>query len=81
LAATAAWRAPAAASHELHLSTRIGVTVYPLDDHDAHTLLRNADLVMYHAKQEAEIPHQLRPDRQGRTAGVSSFIPRARHIR
>ena len=38
--------------HELHLSTSIGVTVYPLDDHDADTLLRNADLAMYHAKQE-----------------------------
>jgi len=40
------------AGHELHLSTSIGVTVYPLDDHDADTLLRNADLAMYHAKQE-----------------------------
>ena len=38
--------------HELHLSTSIGVTVYPLDDHDADALLRNADLAMYHAKQE-----------------------------
>lgn len=41
-----------AAGHELHLSTSIGVTVYPLDDHDADTLLKNADLAMYHAKQE-----------------------------
>ena len=40
------------AGHELHLSTSIGVTVYPTDDHDADTLLRNADLAMYHAKQE-----------------------------
>jgi diguanylate cyclase (GGDEF)-like protein/PAS domain S-box-containing protein len=40
------------AGHELHLSTSIGATVYPLDDHDADTLLRNADLAMYHAKQE-----------------------------
>ena len=40
------------AGHELHLSTSIGVTVYPLDDHDADTLLKNADLAMYHAKQE-----------------------------
>ncbi len=40
------------AGHEVHLSTSIGVTVYPLDDHDADTLLRNADLAMYHAKQE-----------------------------
>jgi diguanylate cyclase (GGDEF)-like protein/PAS domain S-box-containing protein len=40
------------AGHELHLSTSIGVTIYPQDDHDADTLLRNADLAMYHAKQE-----------------------------
>ncbi len=40
------------AGHELHLSTSIGVTVYPHDHHDADTLLRNADLAMYQAKQE-----------------------------
>jgi len=40
------------AGHSLHLSTSIGVTVYPLDNHDADALLRNADLAMYHAKQE-----------------------------
>jgi diguanylate cyclase (GGDEF)-like protein/PAS domain S-box-containing protein len=40
------------AGHEMHLSTSIGVTVYPLDNHDADALLRNADLAMYHAKQE-----------------------------
>jgi diguanylate cyclase (GGDEF)-like protein/PAS domain S-box-containing protein len=41
-----------AAGHELHLSTSIGVTVYPQDHDDADALLRNADLAMYHAKQE-----------------------------
>jgi len=40
------------AGQELHLSTSIGVTVYPLGHHDADALLRNADLAMYHAKQE-----------------------------
>ena len=40
------------AGHDLHLSTSVGVTVYPQDDHGADTLLRNADLAMYHAKQE-----------------------------
>jgi diguanylate cyclase (GGDEF)-like protein/PAS domain S-box-containing protein len=37
---------------ELFLSTSIGITVYPLDEQDADTLMRNADLAMYHAKQE-----------------------------
>ncbi len=40
------------AGQELHLSTSIGITVYPLDDHDADTLLKNADIAMYQAKQE-----------------------------
>jgi diguanylate cyclase (GGDEF)-like protein len=40
------------AGHELHLSTSIGVTLYPLDDQDADTLLKNADIAMYQAKQE-----------------------------
>jgi len=40
------------AGHELRLSTSIGVTVFPLDDQDADTLLKNADMAMYQAKQE-----------------------------
>ena len=40
--------------HELHLSASIGVAVYPVDDQDADTLLRNADLAMYHAKRRAQ---------------------------
>ena len=40
------------AGHELHLSMSIGITVYPLDGQDADTLLKNADIAMYQAKQE-----------------------------
>jgi diguanylate cyclase (GGDEF)-like protein/PAS domain S-box-containing protein len=39
-------------AHELAVSTSIGATVYPLDDQDQDTLLKNADMAMYHAKQE-----------------------------
>jgi diguanylate cyclase (GGDEF)-like protein/PAS domain S-box-containing protein len=39
-------------SHDLFVSTSIGVTVFPLDDQDQQTLLKNADMAMYHAKQE-----------------------------
>lgn len=39
------------AGHELHLSASIGVSIYPDDGQDAETLMRNADIAMYHAKE------------------------------
>ncbi len=41
-----------AGGHELFVSASVGVTIYPLDDQDRDTLLKNADMAMYHAKQE-----------------------------
>jgi diguanylate cyclase (GGDEF)-like protein len=38
--------------HELYLSASIGLAVYPVDDQDAESLLRNANLAMHHAKRE-----------------------------
>lgn len=38
------------AGHDLLVSTSIGVSVYPCDGQDAETLIKNADLAMYHAK-------------------------------
>jgi GGDEF domain-containing protein len=64
---------------ELHLSTSIGVTVYPLDDHDADTLLRNADLAMYHAKQEGRNQVQFfSPDMSERTEKRVDMLGRLR---
>jgi diguanylate cyclase (GGDEF)-like protein/PAS domain S-box-containing protein len=40
--------------HELSLSASAGISVYPDDGTDAATLLRNADLAMYRAKQEGK---------------------------
>jgi diguanylate cyclase (GGDEF)-like protein/PAS domain S-box-containing protein len=37
--------------HELHVTTSIGVCVYPGDGVDAETLIKNADTAMYQAKQ------------------------------
>jgi diguanylate cyclase (GGDEF)-like protein len=36
---------------ELHITSSIGVTLFPFDDADADTLLRHADQAMYQAKQ------------------------------
>ena len=37
--------------NELHVTTSIGVSVYPVDGLDAESLMKNADTAMYQAKQ------------------------------
>ena len=37
--------------HDLHVTTSIGVSVYPDDGDDAETLIKNADTAMYQAKE------------------------------
>ncbi|MCC6346647.1 MAG: EAL domain-containing protein [Nitrospirales bacterium] len=37
--------------HELHISTSTGISTYPDDSENAETLLKNADVAMYHAKE------------------------------
>jgi len=38
--------------HSLHVSTSIGISVYPSDGDDDKKLLKNADVSMYHAKKK-----------------------------
>lgn len=38
-------------AHEIFVTTSIGVSVYPSDGEDSETLIKNADIAMYHAKK------------------------------
>jgi len=38
--------------HEIYSGASIGITVYPTDSEDASTLLKNADMAMYQAKEK-----------------------------
>lgn len=45
-------------NHDLHVTTSIGVSVYPDDGEDAETLIRNADIAMYQAKERGRNSYQ-----------------------
>jgi len=44
--------------HELHVTTSIGLSVFPDDGPDAETLIKNADTAMYQAKENGRQSYQ-----------------------
>jgi diguanylate cyclase (GGDEF)-like protein len=44
--------------HELHVTASIGVSVFPDDGMDAETLIKNADMAMYQAKENGRQSYQ-----------------------
>ncbi|MBB1521250.1 putative bifunctional diguanylate cyclase/phosphodiesterase [Aquipseudomonas guryensis] len=44
--------------HELHVTSSIGISVYPTDAGSAEALLKNADTAMYHAKEAGRNNYQ-----------------------
>ena len=59
--------------HDLHVTTSIGVSVYPDDGLDAETLIKNADTAMYQAKENGRQSYQFFQaghERPGRGAAI-----------
>jgi diguanylate cyclase (GGDEF)-like protein len=46
------------AEYELHTSTSIGISVFPVDGIDAAALIKNSDTAMYHAKERGRNNYQ-----------------------
>ncbi|AOT72151.1 EAL and GGDEF domain-containing protein [Geosporobacter ferrireducens] len=46
-------------AHDLHISTSIGISLYPADGQDVDTLLKHADTAMFQAKQGGRNQHRL----------------------
>ena len=45
-------------AHELHVTTSIGISIYPTDGQNAETLIKNADTAMYQAKEKGRNNYQ-----------------------
>jgi len=64
----------AIANHHLHLTTSIGVSVYPEDGADPETLIQCADTAMYHAKEKGRNNSQFFKDEMNFHAAERQII-------
>ncbi len=53
---------------QFNINISIGISIYPQDGHDAHTLLRNADTAMFKAKEAGRSTFQYYVEEMTRTA-------------
>lgn len=60
--------------HELYLSVSIGISVWPDDGTDAETLIKHADIAMYHAKQNGRNTFQFYIDDMNRKAAERLYL-------
>lgn len=50
------------AGHTLHVTTSIGISIFPTDGEDAEALIKSADIAMYHAKEKGRNNYQFFKD-------------------
>lgn len=66
--------------HRLHVTLSIGISLYPDDGQDVETLLRNADIAMYQAKNMGRNDYQVfTPDMNDRAVARQSIEKMLRH--
>jgi diguanylate cyclase (GGDEF)-like protein/PAS domain S-box-containing protein len=64
---------------EIFTTTSVGITVYPHHDYNRDELLKNADVAMYHAKQERNAWQLYRPDMNSNSASRLNMEVELRH--
>jgi diguanylate cyclase (GGDEF)-like protein len=66
-------------SGEVYTTTSIGITIFPFDDTNRDELLKNADVAMYHAKQERNAWQLFQPDMKSHSADRLNMEVELRH--